>query len=957
MQTAYDQGSQTSNFIDAFGPLKVSGYGLTGQSSSLRLSVGSGISFIHGGFYQNDPEFPSQITTPSQATASLAYVYRSGSGVQFDTNGGNLYTSLRPGFYDNGTGITSSLSNNNWTIQRIYSDPKTGVLYVYYGQTIYTTYLNAVGAVATDAFTEGDTFDFTTFIGFAIVKSNTSNITDTDNKLVPAGLFRGSGQGSGGGIAVSNLDDLTDVSILSPTNGQALIYDAGLWKNGIPTNASTASFISGSTNAFIQGGNSFGATALLGTNDNQSLALETSGSTRMFISSSGNVGVGLDNPTHKLHVSSSATGQALKLSGTGANYIDFLVDNRSAIGWNGSSGTIYLSGRGNGLFIGNTPTDASARLHVKGSGTTSATTTLLVQNSTPSTLFSILDNGNVGVGTAAPSFLLDVSGSARSQVYHTNFGTSSINLLTSGQTAQTADRGIFVGLGTFSNSSVVGVALGVGVNLGTGTGNVAIGYTAQASSGGIAISSNGQPANAAGGIAIGANSTSNGGIALAASSQVGSVSIMSTSQQAQSVTIGPNCTSNGLYSVTIGDRLNNSFQSSVAIGLFSRTTANNQLVIGSNDGFSNGLINDVYFGSGVQRNGSSNAAGSNYTINGSGALGTNFAGGNITIAGGKGTGTGASGDVIFSTATPTTSGSTLQTLTQRFKVFGDTGNVSIQSGGTFTDAGFKLDVSGSVRITNNAVITGSLIVRETGGDEMLNTSTSTLYRLGTASVDWRNRTLNNSAASVILDWENNLIYDTLGNPSIDWENRVLWDLTGGAESIDYGRRKLYNSAGDVTLDYNAGELTGTASFAVSSSRAVSSSYAVTASYVLGGGAAFPYVGDAVITGSLAISQSLLQYSSTTAITVGAPVDIASFPTSSYRAGFFDYVAFSSTNARAGTVMAVWSGTSVEFSETSTNDIGSTSALTLSASLSGANIRLQGVSTSGTWTVETLARLI
>jgi len=241
VQTAYDQGSQTSNFIDAFGPLKVSGYGLTGQANSLRLSVGSGTSFIHGGFYQNDPEFPSQITTPSQATASIAYVYRSGSGVRFDTNGGNLYTSLRPGFYDNGTGITSSLSNNNWTIQHIYSDPKTGVLYVYYGQTIYATYLAAVAAVATDAFTEGATFDFTTFIGFAILKSNTLDIVDTvDNKLVPAGLFRGSGQGSGGGTAVSNLEDLTDVSIISPTNGQALIYDAGIWQNGNPISASYA---------------------------------------------------------------------------------------------------------------------------------------------------------------------------------------------------------------------------------------------------------------------------------------------------------------------------------------------------------------------------------------------------------------------------------------------------------------------------------------------------------------------------------------------------------------------------------------------------------------------------------------------------------------------------------------------------------------------------------------------
>jgi hypothetical protein len=70
------------------------------------------------------------------------------------------------------------------------------------------------------------------------------------------------------------------------------------------TNALTASFIStASTNAFVQGGNSFGATALLGTNDNQSLAFETSGSVRVFVSSSGNVGIGTSTPAQKLTVS------------------------------------------------------------------------------------------------------------------------------------------------------------------------------------------------------------------------------------------------------------------------------------------------------------------------------------------------------------------------------------------------------------------------------------------------------------------------------------------------------------------------------------------------------------------------------------------------------------------------------------------------------------------------------
>jgi hypothetical protein len=241
VRTSYDQISQLSDFVDAFGPLKVSGYGITGQSGSLRISVASGRSFVHGGFYTENPEFPSNFDTNSQATASIAYVYRSGSGVAFDTNSGNLYTAIRPGFYDDGSGTPAVVSGGSYTIQRIFSDPKTGVLYIYYGQNTYSTLSQALTNLSTDSFTEGDTFDFTTFLGFIIIKGNTTNITiAADAKIIPSGLFRGSGGGSGGGGGAESLDDLSDVTIVSPVNGQALIYDSGVWENGYPTSASFA---------------------------------------------------------------------------------------------------------------------------------------------------------------------------------------------------------------------------------------------------------------------------------------------------------------------------------------------------------------------------------------------------------------------------------------------------------------------------------------------------------------------------------------------------------------------------------------------------------------------------------------------------------------------------------------------------------------------------------------------
>lgn len=48
----------------------------------------------------------------------------------------------------------------------------------------------------------------------------------------------------------------------------------------------------------------------------------------------------------------------------------------------------------------------------------------------------------------------------------------------------------------------------------------------------------------------------------------------------------------------------------------------------------------------------------------------------------------------------------------KLKVFGSTGNVTIQNGGTHTDVGFRLDISGSTRITNGLTITGSVLIEQ-----------------------------------------------------------------------------------------------------------------------------------------------------------------------------------------------------------------------------------------------------
>jgi hypothetical protein len=83
----------------------------------------------------------------------------------------------------------------------------------------------------------------------------------------------------------------------------------------------------------------------------------------------------------------------------------------------------------------------------------------------------------------------------------------------------------------------------------------------------------------------------------------------------------------------------------------------------------------------------------------------------------------------------------------------------------------------------------------------------------------------------------------------------------------------------------------------------------------------------------------------------------SLPTASYDTAFFEYSIRSGSNARAGTIMAVQLGSAVNFTETTTTDFGSTSAVSFTVIVTGSNIALTGSSTSGAWTIKTIVRSI
>ena len=111
-----------------------------------------------------------------------------------------------------------------------------------------------------------------------------------------------------------------------------------------------------------------------------------------------------------------------------------------------------------------------------------------------------------------------------------------------------------------------------------------------------------------------------------------------------------------------------------------------------------------------------------------------------------------------------------------------------------------------------------------------------------------------------------------------------------------------------------------------------------------------------VVGDVLITAALLSNQENTDVDTGTET-VANVAIATYTAAFFDFVIKNGTNVRSGTVYACHDGTNVEFTETSTNDLGDTSDVTLSVDISGGNMRLLATVTSDNWSVKSFVRAI
>jgi hypothetical protein len=112
-------------------------------------------------------------------------------------------------------------------------------------------------------------------------------------------------------------------------------------------------------------------------------------------------------------------------------------------------------------------------------------------------------------------------------------------------------------------------------------------------------------------------------------------------------------------------------------------------------------------------------------------------------------------------------------------------------------------------------------------------------------------------------------------------------------------------------------------------------------------------GSARVTTTFTLDATLTDYSSVASSIAGAN-NLFTQATGSYTSAFFKYTVTNGVNARSGEVMAVWNGGSAQYTDNSTLDIGSTTAVTASVSIVGGDVQFNIQTNTSGWSLKSLA---
>jgi hypothetical protein len=177
----------------ALGPITESGivYSDAGNNN-LQVKQSAGIAFGIGASTKTTPKTPNKVVvSASNPVPGFQYVFQDGGG----SFTGFIATIIDPDRRDNGSGTLVNVSNNKFTVQRLFRTSTAS--FFMYGQTEYASMADAEAGLNTDPFNLPPETAQILFRAFLILKEGTADLAVGSNaKFVPAGKISGSSAGS-----------------------------------------------------------------------------------------------------------------------------------------------------------------------------------------------------------------------------------------------------------------------------------------------------------------------------------------------------------------------------------------------------------------------------------------------------------------------------------------------------------------------------------------------------------------------------------------------------------------------------------------------------------------------------------------------------------------------------------------------------------------------------------------
>lgn len=213
----------------AMGIQRLNGLNFSANGTNLKIDVENGSIFWAGSNFKNDSTNPNVFDFTFTNPISFIPGYRDGSGsfiLQTPTQDLSDGSPSNQKYWDDGSGTLQTYGGNDVGIYRLFLSTG-GNFFMVYPQTVYNNLDDAKQSVLTESVELSEELETTLFIGYILVRGNTSDLSSSDNEFINASSNSGTLAAQTVNLQKSyNNSGNPQITVVDETDGSLTVKDS-----------------------------------------------------------------------------------------------------------------------------------------------------------------------------------------------------------------------------------------------------------------------------------------------------------------------------------------------------------------------------------------------------------------------------------------------------------------------------------------------------------------------------------------------------------------------------------------------------------------------------------------------------------------------------------------------------------------------------------------------------------